>query len=98
MGSLTESSGATLKGKMTKELKDVVIPFGRYKGKKLDEIPLLYLDWLMGVMRVDIDKPTRRFKSGLTQKKHGLLYQQIKKYLNNPLIKQAWAVEVGEQD
>ncbi len=25
-----------------------VLPFGKHKGKPLDEVPLLYLDWLVG--------------------------------------------------
>ncbi len=28
--------------------KDYVLVFGKHKGKKLDGVPLLYLDWLVG--------------------------------------------------
>lgn len=30
------------------ELSDVVMPFGKHRGKKLDDVPLKYLDWLIG--------------------------------------------------
>lgn len=79
-------------------LKDIVIPFGKYKGVKLEDVPLTYLDWLMGVMKADIDKPTKVFKGISAQKKHTLLYQQVKKYLNDPLIKQEWAKEMEARD
>ena len=29
-------------------LKNAVIPFGEHKGERLDEVPLKYLDWLLG--------------------------------------------------
>lgn len=28
--------------------KDFVLSFGEHKGKRLDDVPLLYLDWLVG--------------------------------------------------
>jgi uncharacterized protein (DUF3820 family) len=37
---------------------DFVMPFGKYKGKKLDEIPLTYLDWLLG--KVELYPETKR--------------------------------------
>jgi len=27
---------------------DVIMPFGKHKGKKLSEIPVEYMDWLIG--------------------------------------------------
>jgi hypothetical protein len=37
---------------------DFVMSFGKYKGKKLDEIPLTYLDWLLG--NVEMYPETKR--------------------------------------
>lgn len=31
--------------------KEYVMPFGQYAGKRLDDIPLTYLDWLLGVCK-----------------------------------------------
>ncbi len=36
---------------------DYIMPFGKYEGKKLSEVPLLYLDWLMGLS--DLREPLK---------------------------------------
>ena len=28
---------------------EITIPFGKHKGKELNEVPLLYLDWMRGI-------------------------------------------------
>mgnify|MGYP001619395086 CR=1 FL=1 len=33
---------------MSQEIKNTIIPFGKYHGKKLDQVPLKYLDWCIG--------------------------------------------------
>lgn len=42
---------------MTKEIglkaSDFTLKFGNYRGKKLDEVPLRYLDWLLGQKWLD---------------------------------------------
>lgn len=65
------------------KLKDVVMPFGKFKGRKLDDVPLLYLDWLRGEMETD--------------RNYSLIYQQIRDYLDKPLIKKELDRQVEEK-
>lgn len=52
------------------KLDDVIIPFGKHKGKRLDDTPLLYLEWLGG------QKPTH----------HYLFFRLLQAYLKEPVI------------
>ena len=50
---LSESQKAVLKSEIAKELKKElhveVMPFGKFKGVKYEDIPLHYLQWLMSI-------------------------------------------------
>lgn len=39
------------------------MPFGKHAGKKLDEVPLMYLDWLLGQdwLRDNLREPIRLY-------------------------------------
>jgi len=38
-------------------IEKTIMPFGKYKGQRFEEIPLSYLDWMLGQ---DIRDPLRR--------------------------------------
>jgi hypothetical protein len=58
---------------------DVVIEFGKYKGRDIQDIPLTYLQWLKSTMIVDLreysDEIRRREEMGLTPEVESRLEQ-----------------------
>ncbi len=63
---------------------DYILLFGRYKGRKLDKIPLKYLDWLSGQMIDNNDKDPA--------------YMAIAKYLSDPVIMKELEKELEEDE
>lgn len=57
---------------MSEKLDDTIIPFGKYKGEKLNDIDLKYLDWCIGQDFVKIDYPD--------------FYEKLVQYMSDPVI------------
>mgnify|MGYP001560632121 CR=1 FL=1 len=58
------------------------MPFGKHKGKSLDDIDTGYLDWLIGEEWVE--------------KKFPVLYHAICEYLKNPAVERELEDEMGD--
>ncbi len=58
---------------MDKQVKKYQMPFGNFIGKALEDVPLRYLDWLIGRTWV--------------KKKFPQCYNFVVKYLEDPVIK-----------
>lgn len=58
---------------MNNQVKKYQMPFGRFKGKSLEEVPLKYLDWLIGETALKTNMPTT--------------YKHVAEYLEDPVIK-----------
>lgn len=58
------------------------LPFGKHKGKPLDEVPLNYLDWLAG-------RDLEEWKP---------LHEALHAYLGDPAIQRLLKEEIGHDD
>lgn len=62
-----------------KELSETKMPFGRHKGETFDDIPLGYLDWLIG--NVELREPLKsRLKEYL---KHPTIAREVQRELGD---------------
>ena len=54
------------------EVRKYQMPFGKFIGDALEDVPLKYLDWLVGETNLKIDTP--------------ITYKHIVEYLEDPVI------------
>ena len=58
---------------MKEEIKNYKMPFGKFKDRTLENVPLKYLDWLIGEKNLKADMP--------------ITYNHVEQYLADPIIK-----------
>lgn len=67
---------------MNNQIKNYQMPFGKHIGKPLEEVPLKYLDWLIGQTWFKIDMPVS--------------YNYVAEYLADPVVKKELEGELDE--
>lgn len=67
---------------MKTEIRNYKMPFGKFKGRPLEEVPLKYLDWLIGEKNLSAQMP--------------ITYKHISKYLEDPVIKRELETQLDE--